>query len=236
MKIYKLEFSIDQMFDKSDDYDLFICTICFALSDLLMLNQEIQEATINPSKDNSSLYFRMTMGFIREAYELLKYKFTNDCFREKYLESIDGAISAYNEIDLIISGNSGLSIFKENKLNENRHLVFHYPKKANDYLLIQNVIGELSKDGNKFKYIELKEQDDFYRQKLDFAEAIQYNTLFGFYKINDEKQYFKQLSELATLTAKVINLLNLLFTDFISKKKYEFDEITFFEGELNELI
>jgi len=60
---YEYEFKMDQMFDRNEEYDLFICSCCFALSDLLIINQEILEDVSNPQKWYSSTFFRINMGF-----------------------------------------------------------------------------------------------------------------------------------------------------------------------------
>jgi hypothetical protein len=210
---YVAEFSADQMFDKDSDYDLFICSCSFALSDLLLLNKEIGKPG-----DNSSLYFRMCIGFVREAYELMKDKFTNKTFCMKYLDTIESAVEKYNEIDGIVCGRTEMAAFTDNRINDNRHLVFHYPKTQKDYRLIQGVLEELGKEEQKLRYVESDDADPFQRQRLEFAEIIQYNLLFGFYLNESEKEHEIKLKDLATFTAMMVNLLNLLIGDFFTRK------------------
>lgn len=217
---YELEFKINQMFDKNNEYDLFICSVCFALADLLKVNQEIHKVAEKSENGNSSFFFRINMGFAREAYELLKSKFANPDFTSKYLEQVTDAIDKYIEIDSIINGKTKYKTFKEHKINKNRHLIFHYPKQKEDYKLIYDVISELEKDNHNFNYYESDDANDFERWQFDFAETIQYNVLFGIFKITDDVQHESKLNDLATLTAKIINLLNLLFSDFVCRKQW----------------
>ncbi|MBP8640826.1 MAG: hypothetical protein KBI01_08020 [Oscillospiraceae bacterium] len=216
---YEYEFKMDQMFDRNEEYDLFICSCCFALSDLLIINQEILEAVSNPQKWYSSTFFRINMGFAREAYELLKSKFTNESFKKEYLLPIENAVERYTKIDNIINGKTELMTFKEHKLNENRHLIFHYPKKEEDYCLIQEVLCDLEKDGQKFRYYESDNTDDSENQKFEFAAIIQFNALFGIHKA-DGNDSSRIINDLAILTTQIISLLELLFGEFVSKKQW----------------
>ena len=218
---YEYEFTMDQLFDRNEEYDLFICSCCFALSDLLIINQEILEAANNPQKWYSSMFFRINMGFAREAYELLKSKFTDNSFKMKYLASIVGAVDRYIEIDDIINGKTEHETFYANKLNENRHSIFHYPKNPKEYCLINEVLSDLEKDGQRFKYCESDETDTFEWQKFEFAATIQLNALFGIHKTTGEDQFAQILNDLALLTGKIINLLNILFSEFVSRKRWD---------------
>ena len=62
--------------------------------------------------------------------------------------------------------------------------------------------------------------DEFDRQKFEFAETIQLNALFGIHKTTGEDQFGQILNDLAFLTGKIINLLNLLFIDFVIRKRW----------------
>ncbi len=216
---YEYDFKLDQMFDRNEEYDLFICSCCFALSDLLIINQEILEAANNPQKWYSSLFFRMNMGFAREAYELLKSKFTNENFKNIYLVPIESAVERYTEIDNIINGKTELKTFKEQKLNDNRHLIFHYPKDLKGYCILNEVLSNLEKDGELFNYYDSDDTDTVERQKFKFAAAIQFNALFGIHKATGDESA-QIVSDLAFLTARILSLLELLFGEFASKKQW----------------
>lgn len=216
---YEYKFKLDQMFDKNEEYDLFICSCCFALSDLLIINREILEAANNPQKWYSSLFFRMNMGFAREAYELLKSKFTNESFEKEYLVSIESAVERYMEIDDIINGRSETETFKEQKLNDNRHLIFHYPKDLKGYCILNEVLSNLEKDGELFNYYESDDTDTFERQKFEFAATIQFNALFGIHKATGDESS-RIINDSAFLTTKIIDLLELLFGEFVGKKQW----------------
>lgn len=222
---YVAELSANQMFDKDSDYDLFICSCSFALSDLLLLNKEIG----NPG-DNSSLFFRMCIGFVREAYELMKDKFTNKAFCTKYLDTIESAVVRYNQIDDVVCGRTEMKTFQGNRINESRHLVFHYPKKHKDYRLIQEVLEKLGKEDDKLPYIESDGTDPLHRQRLEFAEIIQYNLLFGFYLNESEKEHEIKLKDLAKFTAMMINLLNLLIGDYFTRKLNKISDFSVLEA------
>lgn len=218
---FEFECEINQMFDIKKEYDLFICVCAFALSDLLFINREISQSFDESSSQKSTFLFRINMGFAREAFELLKSKFENQNFKAKYLESIKDALDKYKEIENIINGITELETFKEHKINKNRHLIFHYPKKIEDYNLIGAVLNEFEKKDQKYRYCESDNKNKLESQDFEFIKSIQYNTLFGFYKSTNDEEHNKKLNDIATLTARIINLLNLLFVDFASKKYME---------------
>ena len=219
---YEYRFKMDQMFDRNEEYDLFICSCCFALSDLLIINQEIFEAVSSPEKWYSSTFFRINMGFAREAYELLKSKFTNESFKKKYLVPIESAVERYTEIDNIINGKTELKTFKEQKLNDNRHLIFHYPKDLKVYFILNEVLSNLENDGELFDYYESDDTDTFERQKFRFAATIQFNALFGIHKATGDESA-QIVNDLAILTTKIIDLLEILFGEFVIKKQWNID-------------
>lgn len=153
---------------------------------------------------------------------MLKSKFTNESFKKEYLVPLESAVERYTEIDNIINGKTELKTFKEQKLNENRHLIFHYPRDRKDYSMINEVLSNLEKDGQKFKYCESDNTDVSESQKFEFAAAIQLNALFGIHKANGD-EFTRIVTDLAFLTAKIINLLEILFGEFVSKKQWNIE-------------
>jgi len=213
--LMEYEFNLRDVFDTDNEYDLFICAVSFALSDLSILNRKISECD-NESKE-STFYYRLALGFMREAYMLLKRKFDNEGFRTKYLLPIPNAVEKYTEIDNIVFGKNDNNSFGEYKINDTRHQIFHYPKEREDYDLLKCSLEYLAKDNKELNYYESDDTDIFHNQSFDFAQTIQLNILNGTYK-KDEIEISKNVSELASLNAKIINLLDLLFSNFLIKK------------------
>ena len=50
------------------EYDLLMCSVAFAISDLNRVNQRIIELSKDNENYTSIFYFKVNMGFVREAY------------------------------------------------------------------------------------------------------------------------------------------------------------------------
>jgi hypothetical protein len=212
--VYKYNFKIDQLVDQSSLYDKYMISVSFALSDLTILNKKIIDLLKEDKAEESVFYFRICLGFMREAYMLLENIFENNTFKVEHLEKIPQAIEKYNEICNIINSKP---IFKASPINENRHRIFHYPKKDKDLELLSKVLEDFKheKFQNSFTF-----SDNFCDNSYPFAELLQLNMLYDTYKIHsyELKKYETLLSELDRLTRRIINLLKILWINFVESK------------------
>ena len=212
------EFYIDQLIDKNSNYDLFVLSMSIALADMTRVLQNIERVMKYPDGSGDiSFFHKMGLGFMREAYELLKKMFKQN--RER-LAQIENASDLYEDINNMVMGNSEYIILKEYPINNIRNIIFHYMKEDKDFDVLKKVYDKTYNEKCKLRY---SESDNLKERSFEFAEFIQMNLLFDTYKLtNDDLSIFKdRMTDVRLLLQKIIELMYIILNDFIKTKGLE---------------
>ena len=219
---YEFRFKYGDIIDLNYESDLYIMSISIALSDLTKITQKLHSISINNTKDNGVFDFKIGLGFARETFELLKSVFSDNNFTEKYLSNCPKIFDDFKEVSDIVYQKSDFEVFNESKMNNNRHLIFHYPKEKVDFDLMKKAIVEIEKTEYEVCF---RESEDISKYEYQFAENLQFNMLFDFYKINENQGEVleKRISELAIFTGKLMNILRSILTEYLYKKSIKWE-------------
>lgn len=218
--MYKAYFRINDVFDKNDKYDLFILKLSMAASDLVTVFQLFKYQINNMEILNRFFFFKLCLGFTREAFELLKNN--HEKFKAKCFDRILGVEEEYQKLYEIIYKGAEFEIFKECAFNKERHNIFHYPDE-NDDELIKNVFDALVKEN--LSYVIDKDNHN-HKTNYNYAETFQFNMLFNFYKIDDNKEaVLEAIKPLLTVNTMIYGLIDKIIVDFFDSKKVPFENI-----------
>lgn len=221
---YKFSFKYKDIIDLNYEKDLYILSISLALSDLTIITQKLHKIASENNNENGLFYFKVGLAFAREAFELLKVVLEDKDFVHKYLENCTKIFDNFNIVSDIINEKSEFKVFNASRINQNRHLVFHYLKKKEDLELMKNVLVEIE---NEYEEVYFRESEDISKYEYQFAEIFQFNMLFDFYKINEnnKEDLNMRISELAIFTAKLMNILRLMFSEYLIKKRIKWEKV-----------
>jgi len=205
------EFSltVNQFLDPNNEYHLKILSLITALNDLTIINNlQLFHKDIISSK---YYFLKMNIGHLTEALKLLYVCFKDDDNR-KELEKIAGLKELYREI-LDVNGGDKKDSFSYKVLRESRDSLFHYPREKKNFLIIKELLLEMvEKDLPLTFSLGDKKKENYY----EFAEVLQLSSFATF-----GERYGLDIEELfkitGLLTAKVIQLLDLIVHDYFDK-------------------
>lgn len=214
-RLMTIKFNIIDIIDFDDDYELRMISFCLAYNDLWHISKEMLARSSKKYASYRLYLLKISIAQLREAYWLLHQSFLCDREMSDKLQKIEGVNTLFKNILDIVDGPNKDS-FAYKVLAESRNLTWHYSfEKNNDKESLKKITEEMNIN-NVFGQIIIGENtaNTYY----EFADMLFINmivTLGEKYGLNLE-EYFKKMSN---LMAKVIELLDLIISDFLTSKQ-----------------
>lgn len=217
---FEKKFKIENVFNKNDDYHLWITSIGVARQDLFFVNNQLSVIIDTEQRDGFLYFAKMSVAHVNEALAMLKKAESHYPNIWSEFKRIKGFQIQYEELVHLAEGDEERSFYKK-VLSDARNNFFHYNKgswnnKEKEYdfkstkSVLQNMCDENFMSG--YKLGDMKGEHDYY-----FAEEIQINWLFELGRKEFGLTENELLYKISTITAKVMGILSLILKDFFDR-------------------
>lgn len=215
-KNVECKFHVANVFDKENNYDLLMTSFFLAYQDLSKCVKFLKEIFDTRKNDSGMFFFKTSVGYLREAFVLLRKSFDNPQIKSKF-EKIDKVKEKYNKILSILDGDDEDS-FAYKVLFPVRNSVFHYNKKAEEFSTLIDVLKELEKEKSLSRIVFHNPDIEKISADFEFVEEIQMNCIAKFgEKYKNGLNINELIDKLLVLIAEVMNILQLITADYFEK-------------------
>ena len=203
-------------------------SFCIALSDLIKINTILHENNdsdhkCSKHKDSKQigynfLYFKISIGFLHETYNLLSSAFKDNDVKSHFLKDNETE-KEWMKIQELISKKVNFPD-NQNKLYFNliaeshNIVIFHYPDSENDFKKYKKVIAAMQKDKI---FTSFKPRQKLYENDYVFADEIQLNMVVDLYKTINIDQVGEIYKNLAEAMGSVTSLLNQITVEYLNR-------------------